>query len=256
MEVFALLFLTMVVTTCVSASESILARGFDEGPWSSNQQPEILIVKEKGGSQSAASSSSKMKDLTPLLCLLAPLLLAAILLPSKMTMMMNGMMGSNQMVMPNMMMPMPQNMMMPGAGPLYAFPLTAMLSSGLGSNSKPLSLPLFKSMIESKKFSEDGNHLGDKNNATQPSDGLANGLVINIFERSKENKENEWYVADTQTTLVPFEHKPAKDSKKHKRRKGDPEKSEWSSRVWPAEKSKTTLADEMLNLFDEIWNTF
>lgn len=316
MDAIVLLSLTMVVATCASGSESTQARGFDD--WSSmSQQPEILIVKEKGGGQSM-QSSSKMKDLTPLLCLLAPLLLAAIMLPSKMTMMMNDM--------NTMMMPMPATMMpgtmMPGIpNQLMPFRVTAMLTNGmLNNNNIPVSLPLFKSFIESKTFSEDLGQQSESGSKNHKS-GATDRLYVSK-ERTKDIKENGWYVASTELPIIPSEElktfqkdkwnqksigeiKTDKWLKKNEgdkwrttseeielaqfpetkggnevdnfltirdgtdgdkryknraringrkwfNRKGETEDSKWSSRVWPTE--KTTLAEDILNLFDEIFN--
>lgn len=256
MGVFVLVCLAVAVTTSVGGSESPQARGFDEDPWSSmaqpwtsmTQQPEVLIVKEKGGGGSAASNM-KMKDITPIICLLAPLLLAAIILPAKMSMMMNGMMGTNGMMpmIPMMPIPIQNGLFMPNTN----LPLTALLTSGLGgNNNNNLGLPIFKDFIASKMYSQDTSREIDDRNSTESPVGFASNFnessEENALEYKKINKKNEWYATSVPqyvTTVVP----KIKKKNEQKKNKGDAGNSEWSSRVWSAEEPK---ANELLNLFN------
>lgn len=248
MDAFVLASLVMAMAVCVTGSESTQARGFDEDPWNSmNQQPEVLIVKEKGGgAPSSGSSGMKMKDLTPIICLLAPLLLAAIMLPAKMTMMMNGMMGTNG-IMP-FPMPFMPTMMMPNNLPFTnSLPLTALLTSGMGSGNNPFGLPIFKDSFISKMFPENVSRESDKDNDTHPSDSFNNEYSSNVFDRTKEKEVHDWFFGSTPPSV-----KTKKKSKTHKKNKGDIGKTEWSTRVWSEDESKMSLADEIIKLLEDI----
>lgn len=244
MDTFVLAFLIVVMTSCVTGKESTQARGFDEDPWNTmSQQPEVLIVKEKGGA-SSGSAGMKMKDLTPIICLLAPLLLAAILIPAKMTMMLNGMMGANGM----MPFPMPfmQPMMMPNNFPYTNnLPLTALLTSGMGSGNNPFGLPIFKDSFISKMFPENVTRQND--NDTYPSDSFNDEYASNMLDRLKENEVHDWFFTST-----PLSEKTKKKNKTNKKNRGDVGKTQWSTRVWSEDKSQISVADEIIKLFEDI----
>lgn len=248
MDTFVLASLVVVMTVCATGRESTQARGFDEDPWNSmNQQPEVLIVKEKGGGvPSSGSSGMKMKDLTPIICLLAPLLLAAILIPAKMTMMLNGMMGNNG-IMP-FPQPFMQTMMMPNNFPFTnSLPLTALLTSGMGSGNNPFGLPIFKDSFISKMFPENVTRQNDKDNNTYPSDKFNNEYASNMLDPLKENEVYDWFFGTTPPSV-----KTKKKNKTNKKNKGDIGKTQWSTRVWSEDKSKISLADEIIKLFEDI----
>lgn len=249
MDTFVLASLVMVMIVCVTGRESTQARGFDEDPWNSmNQQPEVLIVKEKGGgAPSSGSSGMKMKDLTPIICLLAPLLLAAIMIPAKMTMMLNGMMGTNG-IMP-FPLPFMQPMTMQNNFPLTnTLPLTALLSSGMGSGNNPFGLPIFKNSFISKMFPENVSRLlNDEDNDTYPSDSFNNEYASNMFDHLKEKEVDDWFFVTTPPSV-----KTKKKNKTNKKDKGDIGKTQWSTRVWSEDKSKISLADEIIKLFEDI----
>lgn len=246
-KTFVLMSLTMIVATCTGGKEPTQARGFDEGPWMMDQQqPEILIVKEKGGSAPAASSSSsKMKDLTPIICLLAPLLLAAILLPAKMTMSMNGMMSNNMQngMLPNGFMMMPNGMV----------PLTALMTSGVG-NANLMGLPLYKDSILSKKFSND-NEQQERVNETFSENNSSNKYMRNTLKHNEKNKETAWFATNLSGYKTTIKRPIVKTNEKIKgfKTKGDAENDEWVSRVWSTE---TTIADEILKIFDDIQKSY
>lgn len=240
MTAFVLASLVMVMTACVTGKESTQARGFDEDPWNAmSQQPEVLIVKEKG--PSSGSAAMKMKDLTPIICLLAPLLLAAILIPAKMTMMLNGMMGPFPM-------PFMQPMMMPNNFPYTNhLPLTALLTSGMGSGHNPFGLPTFKDSFISKMFPENVTRQNDKDNDSYPSDSFNNEYASNMSDRLKENEVHDWFFSATSLS-----EKTKKKNKTNKKNKGDVDKTQWSTRVWSEDKSQNSVADEIIKLFEDI----
>ncbi|GBN61672.1 hypothetical protein AVEN_83336-1, partial [Araneus ventricosus] len=222
----------------------IQARGMDEGPWSMmNQQPEVLIVKEKGGPPAnGGTMGMSMKDLTPLLCLLAPLLLAAIMIPAKMTMMMNNMMGNGGggmfpmlpmiPMLPNGMLPMfpggvfPGGMlpggMLPG-GMLPGLPgiipgrlrVTDLLSSGSSSSN----------VVAGKEFVD-----GNKNATVDSYDDCK--------EREGCKKGPLSYILSAKEALMKRKMQTSGGHLKETR--------DWSSRVWSDRKNQASLANEIL----------
>ncbi|KAF8769922.1 hypothetical protein HNY73_017513 [Argiope bruennichi] len=243
------LALAAMAVTLVQAEISeggiIQARGMDEGPWSMmNQQPEVLIVKEKGGAAAhGGTMGMSMKDLTPIICLLAPLLLAAIMIPAKMTMMMNNMMGNGLGGMfpmlpmipmfPNGMLPMLPNGMLPGLPGLPGVPMSALLTGGSSS----LQLPIFKEGIVSKEFTGK-EFVGGKN-------------LNDTMDRYDDCKKKESCQKGPLKLLLSGKEALLKrrlqTSEDHLR-----EASDWSSRVWSDNKNKKSLANEILRLIERI----
>ncbi|GIX79305.1 uncharacterized protein CDAR_290541 [Caerostris darwini] len=238
----------MVTTTLAQDGVKIQARGMDEGPWSMmNQQPEVLIVKEKGGMPTnGGTMGMSMKDLTPIICLLAPLLLAAIMIPAKMTMMMNNMMGNmgNGMfpmlpmipMLPNGMLPMLPNGMLPG---IPGLPLSAMLTSG----SHSLQLPVFKGGVVSKEFV--GKEFTEEN---QVNDTLTDNEDTNAKADCAENKDckkGQLNLLLSRKNLL-LKHK----MRAFKRFPAEINK-EWSNRVFSERKhSNRSIANQILKLID------
>ncbi|GFS85696.1 hypothetical protein NPIL_516551 [Nephila pilipes] len=196
-----------------------------------------------------------MKDLTPIICLLAPLLLAAIMIPAKMTMMMNGMMGGGgggiggmipMVMLPNGMLPGIGGMlpgiggMLPGGGGML--PGIGGLTGLLMSGSSGTQLPVFKK-FGGKEFS-DGNRnqsnetLGDDNvpDEEHSCDGkeCKKGDLSNFFSGKEWLKKRKMQTSGDAT-------------------KGDT--NEWSSRIWSEKTYKTTLANQILSLLNEIEKT-
>lgn len=236
--------------------EGVSARGMDE--WSmmgGGMQPEVLIVKEKGGNGGGhppAKSGMDMKDLTPIICLLAPLLLAAIMIPAKMTMMMNGLMAMNPMIPP--MMPMTNGMlpmipMMPTTGLLQQTPYALLSAMLTGGNSHNQQLPIFKNSILSKEFTE--KNFSENNTTNDYQIKVSSHPVdkdrLDFCKKNKNDCKKEFY----NTYLTSKEE--SKQNGLQKRNGMNIEKNV-SSRVWNARSRLISVADQILNFLDEIEN--
>lgn len=234
----------------VVLSSDTRGRGMDE--WSMmGGQPEVLIVKEKGGNggSHAPSKSMDMKDLTPILCLLAPLLLAAIMIPAKMTMMMNGMMAMNPMINPQMNGNYPMYPMLPMMSPLSPYSMmSSLLTSGSGGSQQ---LPIgFKTGILSKEFAEknfsNGTDNGRKNFSSDGVDSGEDGQSTVCRKNKKGCKKSFYdkYLSSKESSYL--KHNDAKFEKKN-----------GSSRVWNARSNQIiSVADQILNLLNEVENMF
>ncbi|GFY63358.1 uncharacterized protein TNIN_327031 [Trichonephila inaurata madagascariensis] len=271
MAINAIVLAAMMMTTVLPGSDSsaIQARGMDEGPWSMmNQEPEVLIVKEKGGGMSnGGNMGMSMKDLTPIICLLAPLLLAAIMIPAKMTMMMNGMMGNmgNMGGMIPMVLPMlPNGMlpgiggmlpgiggMLPGIGGMLPMPGGGILPTGknfqalLTSGFDGTQLPISKKENSSKEFS--GKEFSDeyRNRLNQTFDD-EDGNDIESSCKGKDCKKGDLSsFLSGKEWLKKRKMQTSEDTTRE-------ETKEWSSRVWSEKAYKTTIANQILNLLNEI----
>ncbi|GFQ73343.1 uncharacterized protein TNCT_311851 [Trichonephila clavata] len=263
MAINAIVLATMMMTVVLPKSDSsaIQARGMDEGPWSMmNQEPEVLIVKEKGGGMSnGGNMGMNMKDLTPIICLLAPLLLAAIMIPAKMTMMMNGMMGNggNMGGMIPMVLPMLPNGMLPGIGGML--PGIGGMLPGIGGM---LPMPGGGILPTGKKFQallKDGTQLpiSKKEIASKEfSDEYRNQLNQTFDDEDVNDVENTCKGKDCKKgDLRSFFSGKEWLKKRKMQTSGDTareEANEWSSRVWSEKAYKTTIANQILNLLKEI----